>query len=164
MSMACQHLTSPKSLSCTSKFLLINARAVTLGKGQRKVIQYIFPDLYFLCPKYLRFSSNRFDVRSKSHCGGGGGGGGGGNDLKTYLVTPDWGDLIKTVVFVSEHINITGLKFMGTSCEIILRWMPQNTNHDKSTLVQVIAWCCQATSHYLAEPVLTQIYVAISWL
>ena len=57
---------------------------MTLGQGQQKVIQYIFPDLYFLCPKYLRWSWNGFDVRSKSHCGGGGGGGrGGGNELKT---------------------------------------------------------------------------------
>ena len=68
----------------TSKFLFINVTAVTLGQGHQKVIQYIFPDLYFLCPKYLRWSSNGFDVRSKSHCGGGGGGGrGGGNELKT---------------------------------------------------------------------------------
>ena len=52
---------------------------------------YIFPDQYFLCPRYLRFSSNGFGVRSKSHRGGGGGGGrrrrrgrgGGGNELKT---------------------------------------------------------------------------------
>ena len=50
----------------TSNFLFINATAVTLG--HRRVTQYIFPDLYFLCPKYLRFSSNDFDVRSKSHC------------------------------------------------------------------------------------------------
>ena len=33
-----------------SKFLLINATAVTWGEGHRKVMQYIFPDLYFLCP------------------------------------------------------------------------------------------------------------------
>ena len=41
----------------TSKFLLINATAMTLGEGHGKVIQYILPDLYILCPKYLRFSS-----------------------------------------------------------------------------------------------------------
>ena len=57
----------------TSKFLFINATAGTLSQGHRKVIQYIFPDPYFLCPKYLRFSSNHFKVISKSHCGGGGG-------------------------------------------------------------------------------------------
>ena len=37
----------------TSKFLLIDATAVTLGQGHRKVIQYISPDLYILCAKYL---------------------------------------------------------------------------------------------------------------
>ena len=32
-----------------------------------------------------------------------------------------------------------------------LRWMPQNITGDKSTLVQVMAWCRQATSHYLSQ-------------
>ena len=69
----------------TSKFLLIDATAVTLGQGHRKVIQYISPDSYILCAKYLRFSSNGFDVIDKSCCGGGRGDGGGpgGNELKT---------------------------------------------------------------------------------
>ena len=31
----------------------------------------------------------------------------------------------------------------------ILRWTPQDLIDDKSTLVQVMAWCRQATSHYL---------------
>ena len=39
----------------TSKFLLIDATAVTLGQGHGKVIQYISPDPYILCAKYLRF-------------------------------------------------------------------------------------------------------------
>ena len=58
---------------------------MTLGQGHPKVTQYIFPDPYFFCPKYLRSSWNSFDVRSKSNYGGGGrgGGGGGGNELKT---------------------------------------------------------------------------------
>ena len=55
----------------TSKFLFINVTAATLGQGHQKFIQYIFPDLYFLCPKYLRLSSNGFDVTRKSLCGGG---------------------------------------------------------------------------------------------
>ena len=29
--------------------------------------------------------------------------------------------------------------------------MPQDLTDDKSTLVQVMAWCCQATSHYLSQ-------------
>ena len=38
----------------------------------------------------------------------------------------------------------------GISFEIALRWMPQDLT-DKSTLVQVMAWCRQATSHYLSQ-------------
>ena len=32
-----------------------------------------------------------------------------------------------------------------------LRWMPWDLTDDKSTLVQVMAWCRQATSHYLNQ-------------
>ena len=32
-----------------------------------------------------------------------------------------------------------------------LRWMPQNLTDDKSTLVQVMAWCSQVASHYLNQ-------------
>ena len=39
----------------------------------------------------------------------------------------------------------------GTRCEIALCWMPQNFINGKSTLVQVMAWCHQATSHYLSQ-------------
>ena len=37
------------------------------------------------------------------------------------------------------------------SHEIALRWMPLDLTDDKSTLVQVMAWCRQATSHYLSQ-------------
>ena len=37
------------------------------------------------------------------------------------------------------------------SCDIALGRMPQNPFRDKSTLVQVMAWCRQATSHYLDQ-------------
>ena len=37
------------------------------------------------------------------------------------------------------------------SCKIALRWMPLDLADDKSTLVQVMAWCCQTTSHYLSQ-------------
>ena len=39
----------------------------------------------------------------------------------------------------------------GISYEIALRWMPQDLTDDKSTLVQVMAWCHQTTSHYLSQ-------------
>ena len=67
-----------------SKFLFINVTAVTLGQSDQKVTRYIFSDLYLLCPKYIRFSWNVFDVRSKSLCAASGRGRrGGGNELKT---------------------------------------------------------------------------------
>ena len=39
----------------------------------------------------------------------------------------------------------------GISYEIALRWMPLDHTDDKSTLVQVMAWCHQAPSHYLSH-------------
>ena len=39
----------------------------------------------------------------------------------------------------------------GISCEIALIWMSLDWTDDQSTLVQVMAWCCQATSHYLSQ-------------
>ena len=39
----------------------------------------------------------------------------------------------------------------GISCEIGLRWMPLDLTDDKSTMVQVMGWCRQATSHYLSQ-------------
>ena len=37
------------------------------------------------------------------------------------------------------------------SCEIALIWISLDFTHDQSTLVQVMAWCRQATSHYLSQ-------------
>ena len=37
------------------------------------------------------------------------------------------------------------------SCEIAIRWMLLDLTDDKSTLVQVMDWCRQATSHYLCQ-------------
>ena len=39
----------------------------------------------------------------------------------------------------------------GISCEIALIWTSLDFTDDQSTLVQVMAWCCQATSHYLSQ-------------
>ena len=39
----------------------------------------------------------------------------------------------------------------GISYKIALRRMPQDLTDDKSILVQVMAWCHQATSHYLSQ-------------
>ena len=39
----------------------------------------------------------------------------------------------------------------GIFCEIVLMWMSLDFTDDQSTLVQVMAWCRQATSHYLSQ-------------
>ena len=39
----------------------------------------------------------------------------------------------------------------GISCETALIWMSLDYTYNKSTLVQVMAWCRQATSHYLSQ-------------
>ena len=39
----------------------------------------------------------------------------------------------------------------GIFCEIAPIWMPLELTDIKSTLVQAMAWCCQATSHYLSQ-------------
>ena len=41
--------------------------------------------------------------------------------------------------------------FFRSSDDHAFQWMPQDLTNDKSTLVQVMAWCCQATSHYLSQ-------------
>ena len=54
---------------------------------------------------------------------------------------------IRKVIFKLTLVN----GGWGISYEIALRWMPQDLTDDKSTLVQVMAWCSQATSHYLSQ-------------
>ena len=39
----------------------------------------------------------------------------------------------------------------GISCEIALIWMSLDFTDDQWTLFQVMAWCHQATSHYLSQ-------------
>ena len=51
-------------------------------------------------------------------------------------------------VIVKHILVIDGC---GISCEIALIWMSLDFTDDQSTLVQVMAWCCQATSHYLSQ-------------
>ena len=38
-----------------------------------------------------------------------------------------------------------------SSYDNALRWMSRDLSEDESTLVQVMAWCRQATSHYLSQ-------------
>ena len=46
---------------------------------------------------------------------------------------------------------ILRINILSISCVIALRRMPQDPFSDKSTSVQVMAWCRQATSHYLNQ-------------
>ena len=39
----------------------------------------------------------------------------------------------------------------GISCKIAILWMSLDFTDDQSTLVQVMAWCRQAASHYLSQ-------------
>ena len=59
------------SLYCSDKhFFVYQCHSRDFGSRSPKCHPVHFPDLYFLCPKYLRFSSINFDIRSKSHRGG----------------------------------------------------------------------------------------------
>ena len=64
------------------------------------------------------------------------------NSLETWR----YGSNFKCITF---KLIIQNRSF-GIWCEIALRWIPQNFTNEKSTLLQVMAWCHQATSHYLS--------------
>ena len=59
------------------------------------------------------------------------------------------GDL--KIFFKMSFSNSSWIDTLSNSCETALRSMPQNPSDDKSTLVQVMAWCRQAASHYLSQ-------------
>ena len=43
------------------------------------------------------------------------------------------------------------INIFSNSCVFGLRWVPENTIKDKSALLQIMAWCYQATSHNLRQ-------------
>ena len=47
--------------------------------------------------------------------------------------------------------QISMIDYWGISCEIALIWMSLDFSDGLSTLVQVMAWCRQATSHYMSQ-------------
>ena len=53
----------------------------------------------------------------------------------------------KTAIF--NLVLLIGI--FTSSKDNALRWMPRDLTDDKSTLVQVMAWCHQVTSHYLSQ-------------
>ena len=64
---------------------------------------------------------------------------------RNSLVPRRWDAIIEMQFLVALLIEI--LK----SFDNALWWMPWNLTDDKSMLVQVMAWCHQATSHYLSQ-------------
>ena len=55
----------------------------------------------------------------------------------------DFNKIIFKLILVNDGCDI--------SSEIALRWTSLDLSDDKSTLFQVMAWCRQATSHYLNQ-------------
>ena len=67
-----------------------------------------------------------------------------------WLAPSRWGSNYKSMIF-KRIILGTVTRIFFTSSEIALRWMSQNVTNDVSTLVYVMAPCCQTTSHYLSQ-------------
>ena len=63
--------------------------------------------------------------------------------ISSYDINLSWmalgscGSNFKDIIF--GHMLL--IKFMSTSCDIALMWMPHSTVYDKSALFQVMAWC-----------------------
>ena len=70
-------------------------------------------------------------------------GGGGINSLAPRRSERNFREVIFKLILVIDG--------RGISCEIVVTWTPQVLTDEKSTLVQVTAWCRQATSHYLSQ-------------
>ena len=52
---------------------------------------------------------------------------------------------------------------IDTAYKSALSWMLQFLIDDKSTLLQLMAWCCQATSHYLNQNQIQPIEAKTKW-
>ena len=62
-------------------------------------------------------------------------------------------------IFNSLSVWKCGCNITSSSCEIVLRWMPQNTFEGKSVSVRVMARCRQTTNHYLSWCCSRSIYI-----
>ena len=65
------------------------------------------------------------------------------NSLSCGRCGSDFGNMIFKLIIQNSTLN--------NRCEIALRWMLKNINNEMSELVQVMAWCYQAPSHYLSQ-------------
>ena len=79
--------------------------------------------------------------------------------LKCSHNFPVWFEQINSLTPGRFKVNFRWVMFKlilvvngwGISCETALIWVSMDHTYDKSTLVQVMAWCPQATSHYLSQ-------------
>ena len=70
--------------------------------------------------------------------------------MTPYGITrPHWVNSLKFLYLILQTISVND--GWGIACGLALRWMSLDCTDDKSTLVQVMAWCRQATSHYLSQ-------------
>ena len=60
-----------------------------------------------------------------------------------YVTRPQW---VKSAIFLLYWCGI-----FRSSYDNALTWMSWDLSEDRSTLLQVMAWCGQATSHYLSQ-------------
>ena len=67
-----------------------------------------------------------------------------------------------TSVFLKVILEIV---IFSTSCEIVLRWVPENPIEDKITLVQVMAftWCHQCWSKSMSRHLATMSLIIVAW-
>ena len=70
----------------------------------------------------------------------------GGWDFKS-LAPGRCGSNSKSIIFKPIMQNNS----LVIQCKSALRWMSHKLTNEKSTLVQVMAWCHQAASHYLSQ-------------
>ena len=69
--------------------------------------------------------------------------------LVNSLVPGRFGCDLKNSIFNFVLFKLIGI--LRALYDNALRWMTRNITDDQSTLVQVMAWCRQATSHYLGQ-------------
>ena len=75
-------------------------------------------------------------------------------DWSSLQINFTWSDAwtwTKYILLWCFKIFILMIHILSNSCEIGLSFVTKNPIDDKSTLVQVMAWCRQATSHYLSQ-------------
>ena len=68
------------------------------------------------------------------------------NDFHKIIVLTHWPHASDFKIAIFNLVSLIGIS--GSAYDNTFRWMPQDED-DKSLLVQVMAWCCQATRHYL---------------